>query len=1029
MATRKPGTPHPAKKLPKSTQQQRLRATRERKELMHEPPQDATPFPIVGIGASAGGLKAFEEFFRACSPTTGMAFVLVSHLDPGHESLLTEILQRFTAMPVVQPLDKTPVEPDHVYVIPPNREMVIVDGALHLSMPSSARGQRMLIDTFLRSLAKDRAERAIGIILSGTASDGTLGLRAILGAGGVCMVQDPATAEFDSMPRSAIAAGYTTHVLPVERMPSTLQTVASKASFHPGAPALASEKSLGGMNRILLQLRASTGHDFSLYKKSTIGRRIERRMANHNIDSPLVYARYLKDNPAEVKALFRELLINVTSFFRDPDAFVVLKDAILPPLLAGKPEGYVFRVWIAGCASGEEAYSIAMVLQELMDEIKARNGAEMAFQIYATDLDDEAIAIARVGRYPPNIAQDMSPERLQRFFVKEEEGYKVKPSLREMVVFAVHNVIKDPAFTKLDLLSCRNLMIYLEPELQSRLILNFHYALKPNGVLFLSASESITHHAELYSSLDRKWKFFRAKHAGATSYPSILEKWNQGTSKADSNAGALPMARSKTDGNASIGEISHRALLRIFAPAAVTTDARGSILFVYGETGKYLRPAPGPVSNNVIEMAREGLQLELRKAILGAVAQSVPVLDQEVLIKHNGGFSRMSFSVHLLARQPASEVGDAGEPLLLVSFRDVTDTDRPKRRGAKLPPSPTLADEHSRASDLERIETLERELAYARESLQATIEEQQATNEELKSTNEELQSANEELQSSNEELETSKEELQSLNEETYTVNGELSAKVEQLTGIQNDMKNLLDNVNTGTLFLDHQLIIRRYTAQAVKVYRLIPTDVGRPLGDIKSNIQGEDLLLELQSVLDTLIPREREVRTLDGSWYLASMKPYRTLDNVIAGAVLTFTNITEFKLANIRLAEADKARTQLAEGIINTVAEPLIVLDGSLQVVSANRSFFEHFQVNAEETRGRKIYALGNGQWNIPALRALLEEILPREQVMEGYMVNHEFPTIGPRSMMLNARRILTSAGSSDLILLAIVNMKPPEPA
>lgn len=297
MATRKPGTPHPAKKLPKSTQQQRLRATRERKELMHEPPQDATPFPIVGIGASAGGLKAFEEFFRACSPTTGMAFVLVSHLDPGHESLLTEILQRFTAMPVVQPLDKTPVEPDHVYVIPPNREMVIVDGALHLSMPSSARGQRMLIDTFLRSLAKDRAERAIGIILSGTASDGTLGLRAILGAGGVCMVQDPATAEFDSMPRSAIAAGYTTHVLPVERMPSTLQTVASKASFHPGAPALASEKSLGGMNRILLQLRASTGHDFSLYKKSTIGRRIERRMANHNIDSPLVYARYLKDNP------------------------------------------------------------------------------------------------------------------------------------------------------------------------------------------------------------------------------------------------------------------------------------------------------------------------------------------------------------------------------------------------------------------------------------------------------------------------------------------------------------------------------------------------------------------------------------------------------------------------------------------------------------------------------------------------------------------------------------------------------------
>ncbi len=859
--------------------------------LAEVPKMATTAFPIVGIGASAGGLEAFEAFFRACPADTGMAFVLVPHLDPGHASLLTEILQRSTAMPVVEAMDQVAVESNHVYVIPPNREMAILHGVLQLSVPEQARGQRMPIDAFLRSLAEDQAESAVGIILSGTATDGTLGLRAILGAGGVCMVQEPSTAKYDGMPQSAIAAGYATHILPVENMPAMLIELTRQSVYRQKQAPITSGKAVSGLNQILLQVRSGTGHDFSLYKKSTIGRRIERRMAQHNIEDLTVYARYLKEHPAEVQTLFKELLINVTSFFRDPEAFVALKQEILPKMLADKPEGYVFRVWVAGCATGEEAYSIAMLLREHMDE----NHREFGVQIYATDLDDDAIAVARSGNYPPNVAQDITPERLRRFFIKDQDssgGYKVKKDIREMVVFAVQNVIKDPPFTKLDLLSCRNLLIYLAPEQQSRLIINFHYALKPGGVLFLSNSESITDNPELFPALNRKWKFYRASHtAVATHSPlSVTSPRPDTGAKAPDRAA---VGRAKAD---NIADLSTRMLLQSYAPASVTTDLKGNILYVHGETGRYLRPAPGPVTNNVVEMAREGLQLDLRTALLNAATQAAPTLNQQVAVKTNGGFSTVSFSVRLL---PESAVdASAREHLLLVSFQDVAESGKPaakRRRGSRA----TVPDEAA------RIEQLERELAYAKENLQATIEEQQATNEELKSANEELQSTNEELQSSNEEMETSKEELQSLNEETITVNAELNARIEQLSRIQNDMKNLLDNINTGTLFLDHQLIIRRYTREAVKVFRLIPTDIGRPLSDIKSNIDGEDLQAELQAVLDTLIPCERELRTTDGAWYLARIQPYRTLDNIIEGVVLTVTEVTDFKLASEKVKRSE----------------------------------------------------------------------------------------------------------------------------
>ena len=848
----------------------------------------AAALPIVGIGASAGGLEALEQFFRHAPANSGMAFVLVQHLDPNHASLLTEILQRTTSMPVVEALDQIPVEPNCVYVIPPNRDMAIFHGKLQLSVPNEPRGQRMPIDAFLRSLAEDQQENAIGIILSGTGTDGTLGLRAILGAGGVTLVQDPATAKYDGMPSSAIQAGYATHVLPVDKMPEALLAGARTFTVRTEIPN--EPKAASGMNRILMQLRTSTGHDFSLYKKSTIGRRIERRMSQHNIEDTDVYARYLKENPAEVHTLFKELLINVTNFFRDAEAFAVLEKDILPQLCKDKPDDYLFRVWVAGCATGEEAYSIAILLRELMDQ----SHQEFKVQIYSTDLDDDAIAIARAGFYPPNIAQDVTPERLRRFFIKEDAGYRVKKEIREMVVFAIQNVIKDPPFTKLDLLSCRNLMIYLEPELQNRLIPAFHYALKPGGVLFLSPSESIGNHTELFSSLNRKWKFYRATHSITSSRAAMANVLSWAAETAG-KASEVTISKPK---ETNFAELTRRVLVQYFAPASVVTDLKGDILYVHGETGKYLRPAPGQASLNIVEMAREGLELELRAAIRIAASEGMPTLNREIQVRTNGGFTTVSLSV-----RPLPDLDDS-QNLLLVSFQDVASPAiKPGRKRSAKP------------AELARIEELERDLAYMKESHQATVEEQQASNEELKSTNEEMQSTNEELQSTNEELETSKEELQSVNEELITVNSELQAKIEQLAGMQNDMKNLLDNTHIGTVFLDEHMIIRRFTREATHIYRLVASDVGRPLNDIKSNLEGEELLTKAQSVLETLVPIEQEVRTHNGAWYLVRIQPYRTLDNIIEGVVLTFTDISK----RIEAETAVQLARELAERVVDTI--------------------------------------------------------------------------------------------------------------
>ena len=941
------------------------------------------PFPIVGIGASAGGLEAFEKFFHHAPADSGMAFVLVPHLDPCHASLLADILQRMTAMPVIEALDQIPVEPNHVYIIPPNRYMEIFHGELQLNIPTIPRGQRLPIDSFLRSLAEDRQENAIGIILSGTGSDGTQGARAIVGAGGIMLVQEPLTAKYDGMPSSVIHAGYATRILPVDKMWAILQ-----AGIHCGDISATPQK-VTGIKRVLIQLRTITGHDFSLYKQSTIDRRIERRMFKHNIDNIDVYARYLKENPTEVHILFKELLINVTSFFRDAEAFAVLQKDILPSLCKHKTDDSVFRIWVAGCSTGEEVYSIAILLRELMEETHQK----FRVQIYGTDLDDEAIAIARAGLYPLNIAQDITPERLRRFFVKENTQYQIKKEIREMVVFAIQNVIKDPPFTKLDLLSCRNLMIYLGHELQNRLIPTFHYALNPNGILFLSPSEGIGNHTELFSVVNRQWKFYRATHSSASTYmritnPSILETSH--------NSKALEKI-TKTNKEINVSESMPKLLAQFFAPASVITDFKGHIIYVHGDTGKYLRPALGEASINIIDMAREGLNLELRAAIYAAANKGVLTLNREIQVKTNGGFTTVSLSV-----RPVPNSNNHHNQLL-VSFQDVA---QPKKTSRK----PV-----AKTAELVRIEELEHDLLYLKESYQVNIEEQQAFNEELKSANEELQSTNEEMQSSNEELETSKEELQSVNEELITVNSELQAKIEQLADMQNDMKNLLDNVNVGIIFLDQHLVIRRFTREAVRLYRLIASDVGRPLNDIKSVVEVNDLLVAAQHVLDSLIPYEREIHLDGDTWMLVRIQPYRSLDNMIDGVVLTFTDIT----TRIQAIVTQEALT-VAEGIVNTIRAPFVVLDGNLTVIFANDSFYSEFQLSQKDTVGREIYQIGEQQWDIPALRKLLTTVLSTNLTVEGTVLEHDFPVIGHRKLLINTRRIVGKTGLLPMILLSM---------
>ena len=852
--------------------------------------REGQTFPIVGIGASAGGLAAFEAFFSAVpQENTGMAFVLVQHLSPDHKSILHEIVGRYTRMEVHEVEDKMKVKPDCTYIIPPNKDMALVDGELRLTSPATVRsGIRLPIDFFFRSLAEQQRDRAICVVLSGTGSDGTLGLRAIKGEGGMAMAQTPETTEHDGMPRSAIATGMVDYVLPPQEMPAQLMAYARHAFGRAGKRTVPPPKIEDTLKKLCVLLRSQTGHDFSQYKESTLLRRMERRMALYQIEDPEEYLQFVRDNVAEIEGLFRDLLIGVTNFFRDPDAYKALEERVIPQLFGRKLAEETIRVWVCGCSTGEEAYSIAILLQEQMDTLKRA----VRVQVFATDIDREAIEQARSGIYPASIAADVSPERLARYFVFDQERgmYRVQKVVRDLLVFSEQDVIRDPPFSKLDLISCRNLLIYLKPDLQKRLMLLFHYALRAGGTLFLGTSETVGDLSRQFSLVDRKWKIY-VRHPDDLSMPRpVLGEFVATLHEPGDRRARMPTLEPGERRN-DLRAITEQALLVHYAQAGVLINSRGDVLHIVGRTGKFLEPASGDAVMNIVSMAREGLQRPLSTALHKATTHKEPVHQRSIRVRANGGYINANLTV-----RPAVIGDGAITDMFLVVIEEEIEAATP-------PDTDTTA---ASADASSRIAVLEQELRAKEEYLQTTLEEMETTNEELKSTNEEMQSVNEELQSTNEELETSKEELQSVNEELSTVNAELQDKVSDLSRANNDMNNLLAGTGVGTVFVDHQLRISRFTPAATQVINLIHHDVGRPVEHVVTNLVDYDTFVEdLRAVLDTLQPKEAEVQTKSGAWYLMRIRPYRTIENVIEGAVVTFVDISERKRAELQLRNSE----------------------------------------------------------------------------------------------------------------------------
>ncbi len=971
------------------------------------PPKEG--FPIVGIGASAGGLAAFEAFFSAISGETGMAYVLVQHLAPDHKSILSELVKRHTRMPVQEVEDGMVVKPDCAYIIPPSLDMALLDGRLHLLQPSAPRGLRLPIDFFFRSLAQDQHERAICVVLSGSGSDGTLGARAVKGEGGLVLAQTPSTAAYDGMPRSVIATGLVDFLLAPGEMPQEIMRYVAHAFRKPPPalddPPVEAEDSLA---KIGILLRDATGHDFSQYKQSTLVRRIERRMALHQIRRQDDYVGYLRQDSAEIAALFQDLLIGVTSFFRDPEAFAALQQHVIPRLFAGKPADAPVRVWVPGCSSGEEAYSIAILLQEHQETLRQ----SFRVQVFATDIDAGAIAQARAGVYPASIAADVSAERLTRYFCPDPEGglYRIQKIIRDLLVFSEQDLIRDPPFSKLDLISCRNLLIYLNGDLQRRLIPLFHYALKPDGVLFLGSSESVGDALTLFSPLSRKWKIYLRLEPPTGRVSPLL-----GDLMPTPPLGGAPSPPPRAPVGPPAEGIDRRvvteqALLCHLRPAAILTNGRGEILYIHGRTGQYLEPAPGDAAMNLFTMAREGLRRDLTNALQRAIARQGVVRIPGLHVKTNGDLIRVDLTVC-----PVRSDGDtAAQADLYLVVLDGTTPEEPADATAP------VAAEPAQPGSAARIAELGQELRAKEEYLQATREEMETANEELKSTNEEMQSVNEELQSTNEELETSKEELQSVNEELATVNAELQTKVTDLSRANNDMNNLLAGTGVATLFVDHGLRITRFTPATTQLIKLIPSDVGRPVGDIVSNLVAfTELDADVHEVLTSLVPREREVESRAGAWYRMRIGPYRTLENVIEGAVITFVDITRHKEIETALQEA----RAFADGVVDTLREPLLVLDPEMHVLSVNKAFCRHFKVAPAEVQGQPFWELGDGQWGTPALRQRLTALQSRGDQLEDYPVAQVFPRIGRRTLLLNARVLDATPGRAGAMLIAIADL------
>ena len=930
-----------------------------------------------------------------------MAFVLVQHLDPTHRSMLAELLAKSSSLPVIEAKNRAELQPNQVYVIPPNVRMGIVQNRLQLTPREEDHGLHLPIDFFMRSLAEERKDKAVGVVLSGTGSDGTLGLAAIKGEGGITFAQEAKSAKYDGMPRSAIASGCVDFVLTAEDIAKELIRIARHPYFGAAKAAVEKEPAKDTLHeKVYSLLRKTSGIDFRLYKPGTVRRRTLRRMAVHKIDSVESYVRHLQAHPEEVEQLHQDLLIPVTSFFRDPEAFEALKSTVFPAILKDKSNRGNIRIWAPGCSTGEETYSLAMALLEFL----GARAPSFHIQLFGTDANERGIEKARSGVYLEQIAQDVSPERLRRFFVKVEQGYRVSKAVRDMCVFARQNIAEDPPFSQMNLVSCRNLLIYFGSGLQQRVVPILHYALRSSGFLMLGNSESVAAFPNLFAPVDKKHKIF-AKRVAATRLHydfSTLQHPREGRIPyvpAQQASGGISKSA------ATLQQDADRIVLKNHAPAGLVINGEMEILQFRGRTSAYVEPAPGRASLNLLKMARGGLAEELRKVINKALKKgSARVMD--VPFQHNGRGKSVNIFVERLNGDLPAEAAN-----YLVLFEEIKSESPSASRATRTSRSSTRSTDKDR-----KFLELQRRTASTEEHLRSVIESKEALEEEFQSANEEILSANEELQSSNEELETSKEELQSTNEELTTLNDELRNRNLELGQLNNDLTNLLSSTTLPVVMIDRGLRIRRATSASAKAFKILPSDIGRSITDIRSDITIEDMDKLICGVLETLATKEVEVQDREGHWYSLQIRPYRTVDDKIDGAVLVLNDIDLTKSTSERFKRAK----EFSEGIIDTVREPLVVLDSDLRVVYANPSFLATFRVSREETEKKLLYRLGNEQWNIPQLRVLLEKVASEDTPVKDFEVTHDFPDLGSKTMLLNARRIHDVQQNEPLILLAI---------
>ena len=944
---------------------------------------------IVGIGASADGLEPLKEFFAAIPSDTGMAFVVIQHLSPSRESYMAEILATYTRMNVVEAVNNMAVEANVVYMIPPNRFLRIQEGRLFLSMIERTALPPMPIDFFFRSLAEDLHERAVCMLFSGGGSDGTSGLREVRASGGMTIVQKPETAQFETMLRSAIATGMVDFVLAPGEMAEVL--VKYRPQLQKNGQREEREK-FEQLDAVLDLLALRTGSDFTAYKKSTLLRRSERRMGINHFCSLTEYLRFLQSNTSEVDELAKDMLIGISSFFRDPEAFEELRRDVVIPLIRDRRDHRPIRVWIPACSTGEEAYSIAILfLEELSAATK-----NSPLQIFASDVDAEALKIAREGVYPHSIAADISEERLNRFFAKHDSAYQVSKRVREAVIFSLQNLLTDAPFSRLDLISCRNLLIYIEPVVQRRLITLFAFALNSAGSLFLGKSDGMASQSAYFVPLSPKWRIYQR---GAASPPQIPEfSYARGSQL----WGAEPVPKPAITGHAQYTNLSQEAILKQFNASVVLVDENAIILHFFGETGNYLAHPTGEASLNLLSMLSSSLSPKLRLALRKVVEENQPMVLERIFFNRDDNRFPAKITIRPLAGTARSD------RVYAVLFEEVHDeiVDRPgngRERGAQ--------DEED-----ELVPQLEAEIIALRTEFQTTINEYETSAEELKAANEEILSINEELQSTNEELETSKEEIQSVNEELNTVNGELNSKVDEITAVNNDLLNFLNSSEVATIFLDSDLHIKRFTQPASSIVNLIAADVGRPLSHISHELEGLNLIAIAEGVLKSLVPLKKDVRAANGRWYSLTGLPYRTLENKIDGVILTFIEVTALKQSEISMREA----RNFAESIIDTVNEALLVLDRELKVISTNRAFDEAFGSISESMQNRSIFEISDGQWDIPELRSALQNTVEsNDEFFRDLEIELDRPT-GQRRLLFNAKPITREFTQGNLILLAI---------